>query len=392
VGDITVKDTLPKNELGPSTALLSPSQGLSGETSDLRRFIQALEDAGRLVRVREAIDWRFEIGRMTRESRAPLLFENIKGYPEQRVFSNGLCDTGSIALALGLEFGTTRKALIAEAKKRAAAPVKPRLVETGPVLENIVQTSDVNLLQLPVPHWSNHDGGRYLGTWHINVTKHPETGSRNVGVYRMQLLGPWQATVSASPTSHLSRHVAKAEKQGRPLPMAVAIGVSETVVMAAAAAYPDGMDEYELAGGLAQEAVQLIQCQTVNVEVPAQCEIVIEGLIQPGVRVQDGPYFDYTGKPNTNPNAFLFEATRLMFRSNPIFRGTSIGLPGAEDHQLFAFLAELNLVDFHGSRIKQVVQDLLLKQHFFRTFQFAGKMGAVVRGKSSLRSHSRRFE
>ena len=163
--------------------------------------------------------------------------------------------------------------------------------------------------------------------------------------------------------------------------MAVAIGVSEAVIMAAAAAYPDGMDEYDLAGGLLQEAVPLVQCQTVDLEVPAQSEIVIEGLIQPGVRVQDGPYFDYTGKTNTNPNAFLFEVTQLMFRSNPIFRGTSIGVPGAEDHQLFAFLAELNLVDFHGSRVKQVAQNLLLKQRLFRTFQFVGKIGSVVRGK-----------
>ncbi len=383
MGDLAVKDIFPKNELGPGTALLSPSQGLSGKTRDLRHFIQSLADVGHLVRVREAIDWRFDIGRMTRESRTPLLFENVEGYPGQSVFTNGLCDTAAIGLALGMEFGATRKILIAETKKRIATPIKPKLVDTGPVLENVVQASDVNLLKLPVPQWSNYDGGRYLGTWHINVTKDPEVGSRNVGVYRMQLLGPKQATVSASPGSHLSQHVARAQKEGRPLPMAVAIGVSETLVMAAAAAYPAGMDEYDLAGGLQQEPVELIPCQTVNLEVPAQSEIVIEGFIQPGIRVQDGPYFDYTGKPNTNPNAFLFEATHLMFRSNPIFRGSSIGMPGAEDHQLFAFLAELNLVDFHGSRAKRTVQDLLLKQRLFRTFQLVGKIGAVVRGKTS---------
>ena len=125
------------------------------------------------------------------------------------------------------------------------------------------------------------------------------------------------------------------------------------------------------------KGVQLIPCQTVNLEVPAHSEIVIEGLIQPGARVQDGPYFDYTGKPNTNPNAFLFEATQLMFRSNPIFRGTSIGVSGAEDHQLFALLAELNIVDFHGSRVKQRVQHLLLKQRLFRAFQFVRQNGDV---------------
>jgi len=368
-----------QRELG--TALLSPGAELSGEPPDLRQFIQVLADAGRLVRVKEATDWKLEIGRITRECRTPLLFENIKGYPGQRVFTNGLCDIASTSLALGLGCGATRKALIENAKRRMVRPIKPKLVNNGPVLENIVDAEDIDLLKLPVPQWSNQDGGRYLGTWHINVTKDPESGSRNVGVYRMQLLGPRRATVSASPRSHLSQHVAKAERSGQALPMAIAIGVSEPLVMAAAAAYPAGMDEYDLAGGLQQQALKLISCQTVDLEVPARSEIVIEGLIQPEVRVQDGPYFDYAGKPNTNPNAFLFVATRLMFRNNPIFRGASIGLPGAEDHQLFAFLAELGLVDFHGSRIKQSAQRFLLKRRFFRTFQFVGKMGAAVHGR-----------
>jgi UbiD family decarboxylase len=85
------------------------------------------------------------------------------------------------------------------------------------------------------------------------------------------------------------------------------------------------MDEYDLAGGLRQEAFQLIKCQTVDLEVLAQSEIVIEGVIQPGVRVEDGPYFDYTGKPNTNPNAFLFEATQLMCGAIPFFAALPSG-------------------------------------------------------------------
>jgi len=217
-----VQDTLSQNELGCGAAVASPPGRAAGR-GDLRHFIQVLEDARRLSRVRQEIDWRFDLGRMTRESRTALLFENIKGYPDQRVFTNGLLDTCSIALALGLDPATTWKTLIKEAKKRVDAPLKPMPVKTGPVLENVVPASDINLLKLPVPQWSNFDGGRYIGTWHINVSKDPETGSRNVGVYRMQLLGPKQATVSASPRSHLSQQVAKAEKGGQPLPMAVAI-------------------------------------------------------------------------------------------------------------------------------------------------------------------------
>jgi UbiD family decarboxylase len=78
----------------------------------------------------------------------------------------------------------------------------------------------------------------------------------------------------------------------------------------------------------------------------------------------DGPYFDYTGHLNTNPNAFLFEATRLSCRANPIFRGTSIGVAGLEDHQMLALLCELRMVDFHGSALKKNVQEMLLRQRF----------------------------
>jgi hypothetical protein len=98
-------------------------------------------------------------------------------------------------------------------------------------------------------------------------------------------------------------------------------------------------------------------------------------VITPGVRIQDGPYFDYVGTSNTNSNAFLFEATRLMFRSNPIFRGTAVGRPGAEDQQVFSVLSALGLFDFHGSRAKHLVQVQLIKRRFFRAFQLVGRIG-----------------
>jgi UbiD family decarboxylase len=380
VGNIEVESIRSNNDFRPHISLARPVAEFSDQHGGLRDFIRALDQAGLLARIREEIDWKFDIGTMTREIKRPLLFENIKGYPNRRVFTNGLCNVAAMRLALGLEGGTTQEGLLS-LQKRIASPIAPNLVETGPVLENVVNAQDINLFELPVPWWHREDAGRFIGTWHINVTKDPETGSRNVGVYRMQLLGERQMTLSASPRSHLSCHFAKSEKAGCPLPMAVAIGVGETLIMAAASAYPIGVDEYEFAGALQKEPVRLIPCQTVELEVPAQSEIVIEGLIHPGVRVQDGPYFDYTGRPNTNPNAFLFEASQVMFRSDPIFRGASIGAPGAEDHQLFALLANLNLVNFHGSTLKQKFQNALLKQRFFRGFQFMGKLGSTLRGK-----------
>jgi len=355
----------------------------------LRGFIRLLASTNCLLRVSRLVDWKFELGQITRKNQVPLFFENIKDYPGYSVLTNGLSHSSCIAATLGLDPSSSRKKLIAELKRRTMVAIKPVFLGTSPVLENVVCASTINFLQLPVPHWSDQETGRYLGTWHINVTKDPETGSRNIGVYRMQVLGPNRATVSTSPRSHLGQHVAKAERKGRSLEMAVAIGVPESVVMAAGASYPPGCDEYELAGALQGHPVPLIKCQTVELEIPAHSEIVIEGEIQPGVRVQDGPYLDYTGKTNINPNAFLFEAQRLMFRNNPIFRGASIGIAGAEDHQLFAVLSELNLVDFHSHRLRQLIQNQLLRRHFFKGFQWVGKAGAMIpsqRWKLNLRS------
>lgn len=342
---------------------------------DQRQFIDALSAAGRLRRVERQVDWRFELGEITRTNQKPLLFENIKDYPGQRVFTNGMINLAHIGLALGLRLQTSRKEMMREIQARAKAPIPPRLLENGPIFENTLDGAEIDLLKLPVPHWHKLDGGRYLGTWHINVTRDLETGARNVGVYRMQVWGPNRATVSTSPKSDLGRHFAKAEKAGKPLEMAVAIGMPEAVMMAAGAACPFGTDEYDLAGGLQGEAVDLVKCGTVNLEIPAHSEVVIEGFIKPGVRVQDGPYFDYAGNTSTSYAAYMFEATRMHFRTHPIFRGAAVGVPGAEDQQLFSVLAHLGLFGFHGSRAKHIVQAQLLKWRLYRAFQFAGRIG-----------------
>ena len=356
-----------------------PSNAAGGPARDLRIFIERLAGAGRLISVEQTVDWRFEIGKRTLASRRPLLFERIKDYPGQRVFTNGLSDLASIGLALGFELGTPSAVLIVESRKRLGNPIPPRIVPVPSSLDNVLTGAEVELTRFPVPQWSELDAGRYLGTWHINISKDPETQSRNAGVYRMQILSPTRATISASSKSGLMLHFAKAERLDMVLPVVVAIGVPEAVVIAGGAACPAGMDEFELAGALQQEAVELARSESTGLEFPACSEIVIEGFIHPGVRVQDGPYFDYCGVPNTNPQAVLFEASRIAFRSNPIFRGCAIGTPGAEDHQLFAFLAQLRLVDFHGSRAKQKIQNILWKNEQFRALQWLGRFGELVR-------------
>jgi UbiD family decarboxylase len=322
---------------------------------DLRGFIELLTDAGSLTRVKERVDWQLGIGRWTRSRRKPLLFENVKDYPEHRVFTNGFLDQRKFALALGFHPELPLPRVIVQARKRVQTAIEPKMVQTGPVLENVVPSSMIDLLQFPVPQWSEYDRGRYIGTWHLNVSKDPETGKRSAGMYRMKVLGPKRATINASKRTDLARHLAKAEAKKMELPMAVVIGAPEATVIAAEAACPAQMDEYGLAGALQQKPVELIECG--HLEVPAYAEIVIEGFVHPETRVEDGPYIEH-GKPKTNPKAFLFEATRVMHRDNPIFRGSASSKEGAEDEQLQEFLAQLRLTHAPGSLFRQMVQSL----------------------------------
>jgi 4-hydroxy-3-polyprenylbenzoate decarboxylase len=332
-------------------APVEPSRAL-----DLREFIEMLSRARHLTRVKERVDWKHGIGRWTRSRRKPLLFENIKDYPDQRIFTNGLNDALCIAMALGFDPGLPIERVIAQSRKRLRDPLQPKIVATGPLMENVVPSVALDLLQFPVPQWSQHEGGRYIGTWHLNISKDPDTGQRTAGVYRMKVVGPKQATVNASRRSELARQVAKAEAKKAELPMAMAIGAPEATVIAAAASCPKGIDAFELAGALQQKPVELMKCG--HLEIPAHSEIVIEGFIHPDARVEDGPYPDHNGRLVTNPKAFLFEATRVMHRDDPIFRGRAIGKSGIEEQQLNAFLAELGLLESQKSRLWQMVHHL----------------------------------
>jgi len=342
---------------------------------DLRAFIDRLKNEGLFEEISRPVDWKYELGEITRKQRVPLLFTQIKDYPGHRVFTNGMVLPETVRVGLGLSSKTDMGALLDEVRRRLQKPLAPRIQETGPIFENVREGPRMDLLSLPVPQWSHRDAGRYIGTWHVNVSRDPVDGTYNLGVYRMQVLGPRQATLSTSPKSHLGMHFAKAEKMGQPLEVATVIGAGEAVAMAAAAGYPCGKDEYELAGALEKRPVQLVKCRTIGVAVPAEAEILLEGYLKPGVRVVDGPYLDYAGLANTNPQAYLFEVTRISHRTNPIFRGAAVGHPQAEDIQLFSVLSRVGLFDFHGSRLRRALQILMLREKLFRPFQWAGRIG-----------------
>ena len=163
----------------------------------LREYIDRLEKEGELMRIKTEVNWNLELGAIMRRAndlRQPaLLFEKIKDYPSgYRVFANGIGATkpniyGRLCLALGLPKETPPLEIIDEIVRRFTNPIKPVLVDNGPCKENIIKGNDVDLLKFPVPFFRPVDGGRYIGTWHGTVTKDPDSGWVNWGMYRHML-------------------------------------------------------------------------------------------------------------------------------------------------------------------------------------------------------------
>lgn len=345
---------------------------------DLREYIGTLNEKKLLNIIDKEVNWKYEIGEIARKlGDKAVLFNNIVDYSNYKLFTGGLASWAHYSLLLQSPCVLVKRDIVKELKSRIALSVKPFVAATSDDGYIWEEGKDVNLYRLPVPLWHPRDGGRYIGTWHINVSKDPEMNSRNVGVYRMQIKGCNYTTISASPASHLSLHVKKAEKMSKDLQLAVAIGVDEVAVIAGACASPQGVDEYSIAGAIQQKPLQLVKCKTIDLEIPSSAEIVLEGVVRSGIRMQDGPYFDYSGKANVNKNAYCFEVRAIKRKHNPIFRGMSVGVAGAEDHLLFSILSDLGLVDFHGSALRQKLQNYFLKAGMFHLFQLTGRIGMV---------------
>jgi UbiD family decarboxylase len=346
--------------------------------SEFRRFVDILDEAGELLRVGEEVHWDLEVGARTRaEARGrnrAVLFERVRGHPEGRILANALGSPGRIGIALGLPPGRPFREVRRVVRTRLRQPL-PAVTVHEPDLERMTFVGDdINLAMLPVPRWSADDVGRYLGTWHVNMTRDPESGAHNLGVYRMQLVGRRTALVSASSGSHLVAHARRAEERGEALVMAVAIGVAEPLVLAAGMAVSPETDELSLAGALSGSPVRVRRAELVELEVPVDAEIVIEGHLVRGARTGEGPFVDYAGVPTANPRALVFEASLMSVRRHAIFRGAAIGSPGAEDHLVYALLASAGCLDFHGSRARHYLQAACLRAGWYRPFQILGRV------------------
>jgi UbiD family decarboxylase len=311
---------------------------------DLRGWIQALRAAGELHEIGAQVDWNVELGTITRVAQGTgtgpaLLFGNIKDYNGQgsrgrRVFVAGLSGYRRIAMMMGLPPDAHPRELVGAGRTILDGRIPPRTVKDGPCKENIVRGRDVDLLEFPVPRWNRVDGGRYLMTWGGVVTRDPQTGVMNVGLYRGMVAARDRIPILLWRAQHIGHHAAAWQQSGRSeMPIAVAIGWEPSLGFTAGAPVAKGVCEYDVMGAIRGEPVDLVQCETVDLQVPASAEIVVEGLLQldPANYEMEGPFAEFSGyvAGDRGPRPTI-RVTCITHRNDPILRGSIEGsLPGS---------------------------------------------------------------
>ena len=323
---------------------------------DIREFIIFLEGKGELKRITTPVSCELEIAeicdRVVKSGGPALLFENVEGY-DIPVLINMFGTERRMAWALGVErldelaerisqllglmqgppHGVMEK-IKTLGQLRRLASFQPKLVKRAPCQEVVITGDDVNLNTYPFLKCWPLDAGRYI-TLPLVITRDPETGTRNVGMYRIQV---YDARTAAM---HWQTHKAGAhhyrvggETRQERLEVAVALGGDPATIWTGSAPLPPGMDELMVAGFIRQGGIQIVKGKTVDLEVPAQAEMIIEGYVVPGDEGLEGPFGDHTGYYSMADTYPIFHVTCITHRRNPIYPTIIVGRPPMEDYYM----------------------------------------------------------
>ena len=315
---------------------------------ELGEFVEKLEKAGELKRIKTQVDVNLEIAeilRRTMYSNGPALyFENVKNY-DIPVLGNAF---GSLKrLEIGLETNDFTQigqrivdmtkmeiptGLFEKIKKipelSKMADVAPKLQKSGPVTEIFEDSPSFD--KIPILKTWHKDAGRFI-TFGLVATKHPDTDVRNLGVYRMQILDKTHALMHWQKHKRGAHHYDIKKDTGNKIEVVVIIGADPATVFSAVAPVPEGLDKYFFAGITRKTGIKTVKCKTVDLEVPANAELVLEGHVDPSEIRMEGPFGDHTGY-YTPPEPYpVFTLTGIMRREKPIYLTTIVGKPILED-------------------------------------------------------------
>ncbi len=327
---------------------------------DLRHYVEVLESRGKLIRITAEINKDTELHPLVRwqyrglpeKDRKAFLFENttdIKG----RKYSIPVlvaAHAGSREIyAMAMMCKTNE--IMNTWQKAQLHPIEPRMVESGPVQEVVHMGANLlekgGLEEFPIPiSTPGFDNAPYLtaANW---VSRDPETGIRNVGNYRGMVKDKLKVGCASTPPKHLWNHRKKHKDMGKSvMPAAVFIGSTPNIGLVATASIPYGVDEFAVAGGIAGEPVELVKCKTVDIEVPANAEIVIEGEIPTDYLEVEAPFGEHAGYMGLQKNNPFLNVTCITHRKNPIWCAYLSQFPPSESSVLRGVAADATYYKF----------------------------------------------
>jgi UbiD family decarboxylase len=321
---------------------------------DLRRHLEFLEERGLLTWVHAEVDASWEIGSVMYllDQKVPLTervavgFDRIKGCSHQRVVMGVVAGTPALIPAAFPDEAADFSSALARISAGIKHPIDTARVDWGLCKECLIDEHAVDLSRFPVPVWTpGRDVGPYLTP--LVVTKDPETGVPNVGIYRVQVVdGTHLCVYFSSPRQHGAIHKAKWDRLGCPMPTALVIGADPALYFAGASPLRYGVNELTVVGGIRREPLEVAPCETIALEVPSAAEIVIEGELSLTEMRHEGPYGEYTGYMCPAAPAPVMAVKCITHRRNPIWVGIRGQHPPSEEGFLTGILWELGIRDF----------------------------------------------
>jgi UbiD family decarboxylase len=323
---------------------------------DLRGWLAEVEKIGELVRIEEPTDWNEEISGITylvgkKKGGPALLFDNINGYPKgHRVLSNILGSSlNRIALSLGLPLNLSELDMIRMTKDIYKNKIPPMIVsdDVAPVNENIVTGDAIDITMFPALKMWHHDGGRYIGTGDVIITKDPESGNYNLGTYRQMIMNKKQVGFYVSPGKDALLHREKMWQKGKPCEVIAVYGVDPTTFICGAMGFPKNVSEYDAIGGIMGRSLEVCKGKATDLLYPASAEIVVEGIAYPDNLKEEGPFGEfqgYYGRPGgLTP---VIDIKCIHYRNNPILTAALMAdHPSCEQNLFFGIARSAKIWD-----------------------------------------------
>ena len=301
--------------------------------NDMREYLAVLEQQGLVRRITQEVDASWEIGCMVKwgfqalaeKDRFGFLFDNVKG--SDIPVAAGALGASEAAYAVGL--GVEPDEINAKWEDALLNPIAPVSVDDAPCQEVVIEGDDVDLGVLPIPVWTpGKDAGPYITS--IVVTRDAEPDVQNYGVYRTQVLGRDRVVCNFSPGRQGFVCVKSWHDRGEPAPVAFVIGAEPAMYYAAVTTLPFAVDEATLAGGLKQAALEQVRGRSVDLQIPARTEIVVEGLVYPGEMAEEGPFGEFAGYMGPVGARPVVRITAITHRKDPVFYGLASQMPPSE--------------------------------------------------------------